>query len=114
MKTCFHSHFYANFHASVTLLTFYGFIINPLNSNLLHFKEETLVGGFQINNMQCTFIAHRIRISDILSLVRNSYLTHVILPRLLSGSVHLKVTTLFITYSDIFTMPIQEILGTFF
>ena len=28
------------------------------------------------------FLAHRIRISDILSLVRNSYLTHAILPRL--------------------------------
>ena len=28
------------------------------------------------------FPAHRIRISDILSWVRNSYLTHVILPRL--------------------------------
>ena len=28
------------------------------------------------------FLAHRIRISDILSCVRNSYLTHVILPRL--------------------------------
>ena len=25
MKTCFHSHFYANFHASVTLVYFIGF-----------------------------------------------------------------------------------------
>ena len=28
MKTCFHSHFYTNFHASVTLLFFFGFSWN--------------------------------------------------------------------------------------
>ena len=58
--------------------------------------------------MQCTFIAHRIRISDILSWVRNSYLNHVILPKLLCG-----VSTLvshYIVYY-IFAMPFKEILG---
>ena len=35
----------------------------------------------QFPNMYIVFLAHWIRISDILPWVRNSYLTHVILPR---------------------------------
>ena len=37
---------------------------------------------FRERYKQLSFLAHRIRISDILSWDRKSYLTHVILPRL--------------------------------
>ena len=45
MKTCFHSHFYANFHASVTLLFLLGFFMKFSRTNKLG-MINTILGGF--------------------------------------------------------------------
>ena len=44
MKTCFHSHFYANFYASVTVLFLFGFSCNfhqnvEIGNDIHHFRD---------------------------------------------------------------------------
>ena len=53
------------------------------------------------------FLAHQIRISDTLSSARNSFLAHVILPRLscegciINGCIHGRQVTSFLWLSDV-------------